>query len=58
MSAYPDNVIVLADRRRNRSEYAYEPIEYEPPMRPQLRLVTGSETPRSRSASRCSFTAR
>jgi hypothetical protein len=45
MNALPDNVIVLADRRRDRFDYGYDATEYEPPLRPQLRLVTSSETP-------------
>ena len=45
MSAYPDNVIVLDDYRHNLPEYSYEPFELRPPARPDLRLITGPDTP-------------
>ncbi len=45
MSAYPDNVIVLDDYRHNLPEYSYEPLELQSPARPDLRLITGPDTP-------------
>jgi hypothetical protein len=46
MSAFPDNVVVLADRRRDRFAYPYETIDPDPvPHRPHLRLVSTNERP-------------
>ena len=45
MSAYPDNVIVLADHRRESFDLEFEPMEFDFPERPKLRLVTNSEPP-------------
>ena len=45
MSAYPDNVIVLDDYRHTLPEYSYEPFECRGATRPDLRLITGPDTP-------------
>ncbi len=45
MSAYPDNVIVLDDYRHTPIQYSYEPFEMPRPTRPDLKLITGPDTP-------------
>ena len=59
MSAYPDNVIVLDDYRRNLPEYSYEPCEIHTAAG-AARISGSSPVPthrRSRSDSRCSCAA-
>ncbi len=46
MNELPDNVIVLADRRRVADEFEYDLMPHDPrPLRSHLRLVSNNDHP-------------